>query len=128
MDKTSFDNPQIILSNLSLRQKIAQLCIVAAVSNEAKNEEFLKRWQQWQPLYCLKTSGYAKMLVEEHNVGGVIFYGLKTLPEEQQSLTKELQETSPIPLFIAMDAENGLVACSKRVPLFNIRVMWPSEL
>ena len=80
---------------------------MAAVSNEEKNEKLLKRWQQWQPLYCLKTS-YVKKLVEEYNVGGVIFYGEKTLPQEQQSLTKEFQAASPIPLFIAMDAEFGL--------------------
>lgn len=107
MDKIYVNDPHIVLSKLSLRQKIAQLCIVAAVSNEAKNEELLKRWQQWQPLYCLKTS-YINKLVEEQNVGGVIFYGKKTLPQEQQLFTNELQAASPIPLFVAMDAEFGL--------------------
>ncbi len=58
-------------------------------------------------LYCLKTS-YVKKLIEEHNVGGVIFYGRNTLPDEQQSLTKEFQTASPIPLIIAMDAESSL--------------------
>ncbi len=48
MDKANLDDPQVLLSKLSLRQKIAQLCVVAAVSNEEKHEDLLKRWQEWQ--------------------------------------------------------------------------------
>ena len=103
----NLDHPELILSALSLRQKIGQLCIVATVSNEEKNPDTIKQWHDWQPLCCLKTD-YVKKLVEEYHVGGVMFYGKKTLPEELRTLIHELQELSPVPLFMAMDAECGL--------------------
>ena len=103
----NLQDPELILSALSLRQKIGQLCIVAAASNPQKDPELLKRWKDWQPLYCLETD-YIKKMVEEYNIGGILWYGKKTLPEEQRTLTREMQELSSIPLFIAMDAENGL--------------------
>jgi len=102
----AFD-PSSVLKSLSLRQKIAQLCIIAAVSNEEKNQELLEGWYKWQPRYCLKTD-YVKQLVTKENIGGVIFYGKKTLPQDQIALTNELQSMSLLPLIIAMDAERGL--------------------
>ena len=103
----NLEHPELILSALSLRQKIGQLCIIAGASNPQKDPELLKRWKDWQPLYCLETD-YVKKMVEEYNVGGILWYGKKTLPEEQRTLTRQMQELSPVPLFIAMDAENGL--------------------
>lgn len=106
LTQNAFD-PSFVLKSLNLRQKIAQLCIVAAVSNEDKNEELLENWRKWQPRYCLKTD-YVKQLVTKEQVGGVIFYGKKTLPQEQIALTNALQSMSSLPLIIAMDAERGL--------------------
>jgi beta-N-acetylhexosaminidase len=100
-------DPSSALKSLSLRQKIAQLCIVAAVSNEEKNQELIESWRVWQPRYCLKTD-YIKQLITQEQVGGIIFYGKKTLPQDQIALTKELQSMSSLPLIIAMDAERGL--------------------
>lgn len=104
---TDIFDPSSVLKSLSLRQKIAQLCIVAAVSNEEKNQELLEGWHKWQPRYCLKTD-YIKQLVTKEQIGGIIFYGKKTLPQEQIALTNELQLMSSLPLIIAMDAERGL--------------------
>lgn len=100
-------NPSSILKSLTLRQKIAQLCIIATISNEEKNQEVLEGWHKWQPRYCLKTD-YVKQLIAQEQVGGVIFYGKNTLPQEQIALTQELQSISSLPLIIAMDAEHGL--------------------
>lgn len=100
-------NPEQILSGLSLRQKIAQLCVIATVSDEERNQELIQHWHEWQPLYHLETS-YVKQMIKEHNVGGIVFYGRNTLPSQQQNLTQELQALSSIPLIIAMDAECGL--------------------
>lgn len=100
-------DPFSVLKSLSLRQKIAQLCIVATISNEEKNKEVLESWHQWQPRYCLKTD-YVKQLIMQEQIGGVIFYGKNTLPHEQIALTQELQAMSSLPLIIAMDAEHGL--------------------
>jgi beta-glucosidase-like glycosyl hydrolase len=107
MNKDILRRPEQILTGLSLRQKIAQLCIVATISDEEKNKELIQGWHEWQPLYHLETE-YAKRMIKEYNVGGVIFYGRDTLPSQQQKLTQELQALSVIPLIIAMDAEYGL--------------------
>ena len=96
-----------LLSKLTLRQKIGQLCMVATISNEEKNQEIIQKWSAWQPLYHLETS-YIESMIKDHEIGGVVFFGSKTLPSEQLSLTKHLQSLSQIPLLIALDAECGL--------------------
>lgn len=95
------------LSSLSLRQKIGQLCIAAAVSNEERNQDMLAQWAAWEPRYHLEIH-YVEHLINEYGVGGVIFYGKHTLPQEQLSLTRHYQSLSKIPLLIALDAECGL--------------------
>lgn len=95
------------LSGLSLREKIGQLCIVAAVSNEESNTEMLANWAAWQPLYRLDTA-CVDHLIADCGVGGVIFYGKHTLPQQQLELTKHFQSLSKIPLLVALDAECGL--------------------
>ena len=90
-----------------LRARIAQLCIVAAISNEEKNQEFMQRWAEWQPLQRLDHE-YAAHLIQDEKVGGVIFFGGNTTAQEQFERTNYFQSLTDEPLFIALDAELGL--------------------
>lgn len=98
------------VSSLSLRDKIAQLCVVAAVSHEESNQDVIDFWAQWEPRYCLKED-YVANLIREQGIGGVIFYSRHTLPQQQLTLTQHFQSLSRIPLLITLDAERGL--CSR---------------
>lgn len=106
-DSFFLQSPQETLSQLSLRQKIGQLIVVAAVSDFESNQKVIQYWKQWQPLYQLDPD-YIEHLISTHEIGGVIFYGLYTRPEQQVALTRHFQSISPLPLFICMDAERGL--------------------
>lgn len=104
-DVKKFD-PQEVFAQLSLRKKIAQLCIVAAVSNEEKNKELMQRWHEWAS-YRLDHAS-VQDLIKNHHIGGVIFYGHNTTAQEQAALTKHFQAISDTPLFVALDTETGL--------------------
>lgn len=94
-------NPQETLAKMSLRQKIAQLCFVAAVSNEVINKDFLQRSAYPMNIETVEN------LISIHQVGGVLFLG-GGFTHEQAALTKRFQALSPhIPLMIALDAEWG---------------------
>lgn len=95
-------NPQELLQKMSVRQKIAQLIIVAAVSNEVINKDFLS----YNP-YRMDIA-FVEELISIYQVGGVIFLG-GGLTHEQAEVTQRFQALSPhIPLLIALDAEWGL--------------------
>jgi beta-N-acetylhexosaminidase len=95
-------NPSEQLQKMSLRQKIAQLMIIAAVSNEIANKDFLMR----NP-YRMNIA-YIEDLISIYQVGGIIFLG-GGFSHEQADITKRWQALSPhIPLFIALDAEWGV--------------------
>ncbi len=95
-------NPEELVNKMSLRQKIAQLCIVAAVSNEVFNKEFLKNAP-----YRMDQA-YVEDLISIYQVGGIIFLG-GGFTHEEAAITQRFQALSPhIPLLIALDAEWGL--------------------
>jgi beta-glucosidase-like glycosyl hydrolase len=98
-----------MLESLSLRERIGQLCMIAAISNEERNQDVLHEWFDWQPLYRLDTAS-VEQLIKEHSIGGIVFFGRHTLPLEQLSLTKHFQSLSKIPLLITLDAECGLIS------------------
>ncbi|MFA9390894.1 MAG: glycoside hydrolase family 3 N-terminal domain-containing protein [Prolixibacteraceae bacterium] len=78
-----------VLSTMSLKEKIGQLIMVTSVPSQGqKNEKQLLAW------------------IENQHVGGVLF--LKTSPQELSSRAKSYQLASKVPLFIAIDGENGL--------------------
>ena len=89
------------LKDLSLDEKIGQLFMVATVSDEDRNAEFMGT----QP-YHLEQEHAARM-IKEHHIGGIIFLG-KSAPDEQVAATNRLQQESTIPLLIIQDAEWGL--------------------
>ena len=104
---TRFDNralpvsPEHLLPQLSLDEKIGQLIMAAAVSNEKVNKAFITR----SP-YTMNTE-HVENLIKNYRVGGIIFLGTGT-PKEQISLTKHFQQISSIPLLIGQDLEWGL--------------------
>lgn len=98
--KLSLDNPEELLASLSLRDKIAQLIIAAAVSNEDANKEFIKT----SPYRMEKN--HLEFLIKHCHIGGVIFLG-SGIRSEQAARTKYYQKISDLPLLIVADAEYG---------------------
>jgi beta-N-acetylhexosaminidase len=78
-----------VLKSLTLDEKIAQLFMVPAYSNELANntDEIIH-------------------LVENHGIGGILFF--QGTPLKQAKLTNLYQSKAKVPLLIAMDAEYGL--------------------
>lgn len=76
-------------NSFTLRDKIGQLFMVDVPvgQNQSKINEL-------------------KNLIEEHKIGGVIFF--KGKPTEQVKLTNELQAISKVPLMVGIDGEWGL--------------------
>lgn len=78
-----------ILSSLNEEEKIAQLFMVAAYSNQGKQE-----------------MDKIANLVSKYQIGGIIFF--QGAPGKQAELTNKYQSLAKVPLWIGMDAENGL--------------------
>ncbi|CAN5157198.1 hypothetical protein BH09DEP1_BH09DEP1_0960 [soil metagenome] len=98
--KLSLDNPEELLASLSLRDKIAQLIIAAAVSNEDANKDFMKQ----SPYRMDKNQ--LEFLIKHCHIGGVIFLG-SGIRSEQAARTRYYQKISEIPLLVVADAEYG---------------------
>jgi beta-N-acetylhexosaminidase len=94
-----------MLQQLSLREKIGQLFMVAAAANTTQQEESLASQIINSP-YNLKHE-YVTQLVRDYHIGGIIFL-YKGMPEEQINLTNQLQQMSNLPLLIGQDCEWGL--------------------
>ncbi len=78
-----------LYQKLTLRQKIGQLFMVRAYSNDKteKNKEILS-------------------LIRKYNIGGICFF--QGSPTRQVKLSNEFQKNSKIPLLMAIDGEWGL--------------------
>jgi beta-glucosidase-like glycosyl hydrolase/CubicO group peptidase (beta-lactamase class C family) len=95
---------QKTFESLSLDQKLGQLFVVRASSNEdpyEKNKIF--------------------KLIKEENIGGLCFF--KGSPENQARLTNEYQSKSKLPLLISIDGEWGLGMRHK-----NQSITYPRQL
>ncbi len=80
---------QNLLEEMTLEQRIGQLIMVTTYPSQGEsNEKQIRKW------------------IEEDHVGGVLF--LRSTPYELASRANAYQSYSNIPLFIALDAENGL--------------------
>lgn len=78
-----------LLNTMSLEQQIAQLIMVTAETGDSEHRDAqLKHW------------------IRELGIGGVLF--LKTGPARLANRANSFQKEARIPLFIALDAENGL--------------------
>ncbi|HSW73594.1 MAG TPA: glycoside hydrolase family 3 N-terminal domain-containing protein [Candidatus Limnocylindria bacterium] len=97
------------LSTMTLEQKIGQLFMVAAVSDEQEHEQLLKT----HPYFSAQHNVYKmdrntiEQLISNYHIGGIIFLSVST-PEKQIMRTKEYQNLSKIPLLIAQDLESGI--------------------
>ncbi len=78
-----------VFHSLSLDEKIGQLFMVRAFSNEDKVEQLR-----------------IKKLITEEKIGGICFF--QGTPEKQLELTNQYQSLSSIPLMVAIDGEWGL--------------------
>lgn len=78
-----------LYSRMSLEEKVGQLFVAQVLSNADPKE-----------------IDYAKSLIRNYHIGGVIFS--KGGPVQQARLTNEFQSLSEIPLVMSMDAEWGL--------------------
>jgi beta-N-acetylhexosaminidase len=78
-----------VLKTMSLEAQIGQLIMVTAeTSDNAQRDAQLKRW------------------IKELGIGGVLF--LKSTPYTLASRAQSFQQNASVPLFIAIDGENGL--------------------
>ena len=78
-----------VMNSLTLREKIAQLFMVAAYSN--RDQEHVDEIME---------------LVTEQRIGGLCFF--QGGPVRQANLTNQYQQAANVPLLISMDAEWGL--------------------
>lgn len=78
-----------ILSQMSNDEKIGQLLMIAAYSNQGEKYENTLEEQ-----------------IKKYHVGGLIFF--QGTPDHQVQLTQRYQKNSKYPLFIGLDAEHGV--------------------
>ncbi len=88
-----------VLQTLTLEEKIGQLLMVTSYPILGNSDEQLILSQ-----------------IRKHKVGGVLF--LKSSPHELSRLCRNFQKASTIPLFTAIDAENGLSFRMDSVPIY----------
>ncbi len=78
-----------VMSTMTLEERIGQLLMVTTYPQQGKtNEQQIAAW------------------IKNNHIGGVLF--LKNSPHDLALRTNQYQALSKIPLFIALDAENGL--------------------
>lgn len=94
-------SPKEMLADMTLQEKIGQCIVVAAVSNEQLNKDFMLT----SP-YRMEIA-HVTQLITDYHVGGVLFLGAGYLAE-QKAITDYFQSVSTVPLLVAMDAEWGL--------------------
>ncbi|WP_187261523.1 glycoside hydrolase family 3 protein [Pontibacter beigongshangensis] len=78
-----------VYNTLSLEERIAQLIIIEAFSNQGPKYE-----------------AEVLQVIEQHKIGGLIFF--QGGPIRQARLTNRYQAASKVPLLISMDAETGI--------------------
>lgn len=99
LDKKKQEWVDSVFHKMSYDQKIGQLFMVAAYSNDDTIHQ--KSIQK---------------LITENNIGGLIFF--KGEPEKQIELTNRYQQLSEVPLFIAIDGEWGLAMRLNNTPKY----------
>jgi len=92
---------QSLLESLTLEQKIAQLFMVAVVSDEGMNEAFMTK----SP-YRMDRA-HVEGLIKKYEIGNIILMGKGTTKSTRDCIDR-LQGLAKIPLFVGIDAEWGL--------------------
>lgn len=103
---------QVCLQNLTLKQKIGQLFMVAAVADEEVAEKCILS----KPYRMDKE--YIEELIQKHHIGGIIYLG-KSNFEKQVHRTEQFQSISTIPLLIGQDLEPGRIGYSRFPDFFS---------
>src|ERR1700689_4068824 len=91
----------VLQAKLTLEEKIAQLLVVAVVSDEERNKDTMKGFKEWAG-YDLSQQ-HARDLISNQKIGGVIFYGDNTDAHTLEEVIAEFQSLSATPLFIGLD-------------------------
>lgn len=105
------DPVQELLDSMPLHEKVGQLFIVCpdALDSDANASE------------ATALSESMRQFLADYPVGGVVFFRKNILePSQITSFLQDLQYTSKIPLFTAVDEEGGLVARLARNPAFDL--------
>ncbi len=89
-----------LLNNFTLDQKIGQLFMVSAISNEKLNKKLMQK----KPYRMDKN--YVTELIKKYHIGGIIYKGVSS-PEQQAELTAYYQNISATPLLVGQDLEPG---------------------
>lgn len=94
-------SPEVIVNRMSLEEKIGQLCILAAVSDEELSADFMKT--------CAYKVDRKTVLewIKQCKPGGIIFLGTETAESHKKQLD-EFNSKSNLPLFVMQDLEWGL--------------------
>ena len=101
----AMQDPKQILASMSLEEKVAQLLVVATVSNEENNQELMQKWKNMTS--CRIDHSYVFNLAKTIKPGGYIVYGANTTPQEICALIQKLKSsTTHYPLFF-VDAETS---------------------
>lgn len=104
--------PEELLQTLSLKEKIGQLFMVAAVADEEIAKDIITS----KPYRMDKE--YIEELICDYGIGGIIYLG-KSDPEKQIMRTAHFQRLSTIPLLVGQDLEPGRIGTSQLPDFFD---------
>lgn len=104
-ENVSGDWAHATLQSMTLKEKIGQLFMVAAISAEEQSEEELASSLLKCPYKMDKD--YIITLIEQYHIGGLLFL-YKSTPSKQIDATNYYQGLSKVPLLIGQDCEWGL--------------------
>jgi beta-N-acetylhexosaminidase len=87
-----------IINRMTLEEKIGQLFIISVRDS-------------FNGSRMVRADDYMKNIIETYKPGGIILFTINfTNPEQTQTLIRETQHLSSLPLFVAVDEEGGVVA------------------
>lgn len=104
----------LLLSSMTLREKVGQLFIVTPDALET-NSELKKNG-------VTKVSDSMRQRLEKYPVGGFILFAANIRdPQQLSALNSALQEASAIPAFVCVDEEGGRVARLAKKSKFDLK-------
>src|SRR3990167_7176683 len=102
-------DPQHLISQMSLKEKIGQL-FIANICIDSTNNYKVRFPERTTP-------EYVKMLIDQYNIGGIHFTGYSTIEHCKQEI-EELQKLSRYPLLVSQDFESGAATRLLDAPKF----------
>ena len=114
------DKVQVFIDSMTLEERVGQLFIVApeALCSDDGNIE-LNGSESKKAVTTV--SQEVKETIQKYHIGGIVLFANNiTNPDQIMTFNKDLQATSDIPLFIAVDEEGGKVARLAKNDKFNL--------